>query len=310
MDDSKIMMATSLPKVHDSCTVLVVDDDPVCLGELLETVKNLGYPALSAANGFDALRQIAVTPDVGIVVTDVDMPTMDGISLISEILKRFSATRPIVTLVVTGYSSLQIATSAMQSQAVDLLSKPVSVDALAAALRRAFSYQLSLAFQFQIKTFTEGIHLPVAIDRLALPNIAPTEPEMQRFVQMLLKIQHSKSKFFDTSVLAGPPWEVLLILAEASLRGEAISASKASASTLMPLCSVLRHVNNLVAAALVQRKADPMDKRSFLLELEPSALAQMQRYLESAWKLQQRLRDAKLTSPDYLTNSSNDMHYT
>jgi len=78
----------------------------------------------------------------------------------------------------------------------------------------------------------------------------------------------------------------LLDLAEASLRGEAVPASSASATTLVPLSTALRHVNNLVEAGLVRRWTDPKDKRRTLLELEPHAKAAMHRYLENAWKLQ------------------------
>ena len=106
---------------------------------------------------------------------------------------------------------------------------------------------------------------------------------------MLLKFQHDKFKFFDPAVLSGPSWEILLDITEASLRGEAIPASAASATTLVPLSTALRHVNNLVDAGLVRRWIDPTDKRRTLLELEPHALVAMQRYLESAWKLQRQV---------------------
>jgi DNA-binding MarR family transcriptional regulator len=87
-------------------------------------------------------------------------------------------------------------------------------------------------------------------------------------------------------VLARPSWEILLDITEASLRGEAVPASSASATTLVPLTTALRHVNNLVEAGLVRRWIDPTDKRRTLLELEPHALAAMQSYLASAWQLQ------------------------
>ena len=103
---------------------------------------------------------------------------------------------------------------------------------------------------------------------------------------MLLKFQHNRSKFFDPVVLAGPSWEILLDIAESTLRGEAVPASSASASTDVPLSTALRHVNNLVDAGLVRRWTDPTDKRRSLLELAPDAVTTMQCYLETAWKLQ------------------------
>lgn len=276
----------TLPKAQKGCTILVVDDDPACLDEYRDAIANLGYPVVCAANAPDALKKIADSPDIGVVMTDLEMPAMDGISLLSEIANRFSPNRPIVTLVITGHSSLQVATKAMRSQATDMLSKPVSMEELAEALRRASAHHFTMSNRFQITALTKRLDPPVVRERKTKTDAPPTGSELQSFIQMLLKFQHNKSKYFDPAVLSGPSWEILLDITEASLRGEAVPASSASATTLVPLSTALRHVNNLVDAGLVRRWTDPKDKRRTLLELEPHALAAMQRYLESAWKLQ------------------------
>lgn len=268
------------------CTILVVDDDPACLGEYCDAITNLGYNVRSATSAPDALKQIVESHEIGVVITDLEMPSMDGISLLSEISNRFALNRPIVTLVLTGHSSLQVATKAMQSQAIDLLSKPVSIEQLAEALRRASAHHFATANRFQITALTKRLDPPVVRDQKAKQDNIPTEEELQAFTRMLLKFQHNKSKFFDPAVLTGPSWEILLDIAEATLRGESVPASSAAAATHIPLSTALRHVNNLVDAGLVRRWTDPTDKRRSLLELEPHAVAAMQRYLETAWKLQ------------------------
>jgi FixJ family two-component response regulator/DNA-binding MarR family transcriptional regulator len=273
-------------KASKGCTVLVVDDDPACLDEYCDAIANLGYNVRSATSAPDALKQIAESQEIGVVITDLEMPSMDGISLLSEISNRFALNRPIVTLVLTGHSSLQVATKAMQSQAIDLLSKPVSIEQLAEALRRASAYHFAMANRFQITALTKRLDPPVVRDQKAKQDNTPTEEELQAFTRMLLKFQHNKSKFFDPAVLTGPSWEILLDIAEATLRGESVPASSAAAATHIPLSTALRHVNNLVDAGLVRRWIDPTDKRRSLLELEPHAVAAMQRYLETAWKLQ------------------------
>ena len=118
-------------------TVLVVDDDQDCLDEYREAVSNLGYAVRCAESTPAALSQISKHPDIGIVLTDLKMPEMDGNTLLSEIAIRFKPYRPIVTLVTTGHSSLDAAVLAMQSQASDFLTKPVSMPDLASALLRA-----------------------------------------------------------------------------------------------------------------------------------------------------------------------------
>lgn len=276
----------ALKQASKGCTILVVDDDPACLDEYCDAIANLGYTVGSASSAPDALKQIAESSEIGVVITDLEMPAMDGMSLLSEISNRFSPHRPIVTLLLTAHSNLQVATKAMQSQATDLLTKPVSTEQLAEALRRASAHYFTAAYRFQITALTKRLDPPILRDRSAKQDIKPTEEELQAFTRMLLKFQHNKSKFFDPAVLTGPSWEILLDITEATLRGESVPASSASASTHVPLSTALRHVNNLVEAGLVQRWTDPNDKRRTLLKLEPHAVIAMQRYLETAWKLQ------------------------
>jgi len=214
------------------------------------------------------------------------MPTMDGMSLLSEIAHRFSPNRPIISLVLTGHSSLQVATKAMQVQATDLLSKPVSTEQLADALRRASAHYFATAYRFQMRTLTKRSDPPDHRDRPAKQGHKPSKEELQTFTRMLLKFQHNKYKFFDPAVLTGPSWEILLDITDATLRGEAVPASSASATTHVPLSTALRHINGLVEAGLVRRWTDPKDKRRKLLMLEDHATIAMQRYLEAAWKLQ------------------------
>jgi len=246
----------------------------------------LGYTTKAVANAPDALHQIAETPDIGIVITDLEMPTMDGMSLLSEIAHRFSPNRPIISFVLTGHSSLQVATKAMQVQATDLLSKPVSTEQLADALRRASAHYFATAYRFQMRTLTKRSDPPDHRDRPAKQGHKPSKEELQTFTRMLLKFQHNKYKFFDPAVLTGPSWEILLDITDATLRGEAVPASSASATTHVPLSTALRHINGLVEAGLVRRWTDPKDKRRKLLMLEDHATIAMQRYLEAAWKLQ------------------------
>lgn len=270
-------------------TVLIVDDDQDCLDEYREAVSALGYAVKCSNSAPAALTQISQNSDIGIVLTDLKMPDMDGNTLLSEIAIRFKPYRPIVTLVATGYSTLNSAVVAMQSQATDFLTKPVSMSDLASALLRA-SAKLSIsaaAYQSPDRLNNAASHPGANTDKaLTHRDDKPNEDDLLAFIKLLFKYHHNKAKFFDTATLTGPSWEILLDLAEANLRGQPVPASSASASTLVPLSTALRHVNNLVEAGLVRRWVDPSDKRRTLLELEPEAKSLMQRYLETAWKFQ------------------------
>lgn len=264
--------------------VLLVEDDLACLDECGETLANLGYEVKTASDALGALKIIAEDPSIGIVLTDLNMPGMDGLTFLEELSLRFMPQRPIVALVLTAVPTLEAATLAMRSHAVDFLSKPVSAETLAAALRRASANLAALATKFQIVELAKN----PANDEEAADEEQPAVPsssELQDFVGRLLKHQQNRAKFFDPDVFSGPSWDILLDLAEANFRGTPVAASSVCASTQVPLSTALRHVNSLVEAGLVKRWTDPSDKRRKMLELAPEASELMKKYLETSWKI-------------------------
>jgi CheY-like chemotaxis protein len=66
-------------------TVLVADDSPVIRDLLSEALRSHGLRVLEAADGEEALAILAAHPEVRLLVTDVEMPRLDGIGLIREV---------------------------------------------------------------------------------------------------------------------------------------------------------------------------------------------------------------------------------
>jgi FixJ family two-component response regulator/DNA-binding MarR family transcriptional regulator len=270
------------------CHVLIVDDDPICLEEYAELLESLGYHCQQAADAGTALRLISNDLRIGIVLTDLLMPEMDGLTLLEELSNRFMATRPLQAIVVTGQTSLDLAISAMRSNAVDFLEKPVSLQSLSAALRRASARWSRLAAAFQLQALAQTGAAPTSdygYRRDPSASNKPTIDDLQNFASQMMKDRQIRSKYFDAQILNGPAWDILIDLAAAGLQGRAVPTSSACASTQAPFSTALRHVNQLVEAGLVKRTIDPGDKRRTLLELEPEALEQMTRYLASSWEM-------------------------
>jgi len=273
--------------VSSQCHVVIVDDDPQCLVEYRELVEALGYPCHQASDAASALRLIASDPRIGLVITDVRMPGMDGLTLLEELSERFMSARPLVAIVITGQSSIDTAVCAMRSSAVDMLEKPISLEGLSASLRRATSRWARLSAQFKLLALSQTARRAEPVVAAPAPEISRRQPsvdELQSFAARIMKDRQSRSKFFDPQILSGPAWDILLDLAAAGLKGEPVPTSSACASTQVPLSTALRHVNQLVEAGLVKREADPGDRRRTLLELEPHALELMTRYLTSSWE--------------------------
>ena len=106
--------------------ILVVDDDPQMRSALKEAIQRIGYGVDACENGQEAIGRISRT-GYSLVVTDMKMPGMDGLSLLREIRRR-CATQPVI--VITGYATVENAVETMREGATDYLLKPFSFDAL------------------------------------------------------------------------------------------------------------------------------------------------------------------------------------
>lgn len=67
--------------------ILIVDDSVTVRKLLIHTLKPRNYTCVEACDGFDALEKLAFNPDIRLVISDLNMPNMDGIELIGTIRK-------------------------------------------------------------------------------------------------------------------------------------------------------------------------------------------------------------------------------
>lgn len=101
-------------------TILVVDDDPDILRLMVMRLRAAGYDTIAVSNGEAALAHIALnSPDL--VITDLRMPGMDGMSLFNAIR---SIKPNIPVIIVTAHGSQVEALNAIQRGVFDFLTKP------------------------------------------------------------------------------------------------------------------------------------------------------------------------------------------
>jgi two-component system response regulator AtoC len=111
--------------------LLLVDDDRAVLYALSEVLRERGHHVTAVSSGKEAL---AVLDQADAVLTDLAMPEMDGLQLLSAALAR-DATLPVVLL--TAHGSERVAVSAMKAGAYDYLRKPFDIDEVAVVMERA-----------------------------------------------------------------------------------------------------------------------------------------------------------------------------
>jgi signal transduction histidine kinase len=120
--------------------ILIVDDDAALLEALPEALRLRmdGIEIETCDSASAALDRIA-SNDYDAIVTDIKMPGMDGLALLSEIKKRRPATP---TLLITGHGEHDLAVQALRGGAYDFIQKPIDRDYFVASLNRAIAMRV------------------------------------------------------------------------------------------------------------------------------------------------------------------------
>ena len=134
-------MSVSLPEGQSarSASILVVDDEPD-VAELFRQrfrreTRQGTYVMHFAASGEQALERLAgeIEPQLIVILSDINMPGMDGLTLLSEIKQRFP---DLPVMMITAYGDDERRRRAAEHGAADFLTKPVDFDHLKAQLRQ------------------------------------------------------------------------------------------------------------------------------------------------------------------------------
>jgi len=152
--------------------ILVVDDEKAIRDFLYQALTRLGgFVVELAENGEEALKKIE-KEDFDLVLTDMKMPRMDGLQLISEIAKFKPET---LMVLLTGHGTIESALEAMKRGASDYLPKPINLDEMLMRLRKVLE------------------------ERQRFISLKDYAAELERANQELKKIDEMKSEFVSVA---------------------------------------------------------------------------------------------------------------
>jgi putative two-component system response regulator len=119
--------------------VLVVDDEKILVEEICEGFADKGIATTGAINGEAAISIFSQLPRglVTVLLTDISMPGRNGLSLIELLRSDISGTTAAEVVIMTGAGNLELAVDALRAKVYDFVSKPVRLEELARAVRRA-----------------------------------------------------------------------------------------------------------------------------------------------------------------------------
>ena len=147
---------------------ILVADDEMDLEMLIkqkfrQKIREQQYEFIFAVNGIDALEKIQQHPDVDIVLSDINMPEMDGLTLLS----RLNESSPLIkAVIVSAYGDMDNIRTAMNRGAFDFITKPINFEDLSVTMEKTINH----VFQIRetIKAIKENNILKMYVDETVL----------------------------------------------------------------------------------------------------------------------------------------------
>lgn len=160
--------------------VLIVDDEPVQLRLTEEVASRAGFNTITARDGNEALSLLRSDSGIRVMVLDLVMPELDGMSVL-EAMRRENINVPVI--VQTAQSSMETIVSAMRAGATDFFVKPVAPERLTISLNNAIALN-----RLETCVRTERARLSGTIN---IEDIVTHGPEMDRVIMLVQKAARS-----------------------------------------------------------------------------------------------------------------------
>ena len=173
---------------------LLIVDDERGIREMLEIyLRREGYDVLTAEDGETALAQCHKTP-FDVVIADIKMPRMDGISLLNKV-KEFSPET--IFIMITAFASFETAKESMKKEAYDYITKPFDVEEVKKKIEAALAKRAE-----QAPTASEqGLpskSAPAGDEGPQFENLLGTSPEMKKIFDLIPRAAAAKTNVLIT----------------------------------------------------------------------------------------------------------------
>ncbi len=167
-------------------TIVLADDDETICRMIEYHLGRAGYETTVTLDGRDALLKVEEGhPDI--LITDVRLPGIDGIELVSRV---HSLDPRCMIIVITAHGSIETAVDAMKRGAFDFLTKPFSRDDILRVVEKAVQVH---------SLVDENIHLrSLALERYHFDRLITSSPAMRRLIETAARVAQTESTVLIT----------------------------------------------------------------------------------------------------------------
>ncbi|MCF6285073.1 MAG: response regulator [Candidatus Hydrogenedentes bacterium] len=170
------------PATLNPVRMLIVDDEPdleaLIRQKFRKKIRQGDYSVVFAGNGQEALETLSANPEIDIILTDINMPVMDGLTLLTRLAEREELFKAVV---ISAYGDMDNIRTAMNRGAFDFITKPIDFADLEITIEKTAAEILTLkeGQEASRKLIAVSHELEVAarIQESILPKIFPPFPE-------------------------------------------------------------------------------------------------------------------------------------
>lgn len=240
--------------------ILVVDDEPD-LQELIRQkfrnkIKANEYEFHFAENGVEALKKIANDTTIDLVLTDINMPVMDGLTLLSKINELNN--KLLKSIIVSAYGDMENIRTAMNRGAYDFITKPIDLKDLEITIEKSLKeidlFKQAMVSHNKLVALQQELDIATIIQTSILPRTFPAFPDRKEFdiFAKMLPAKEVGGDLYDFFLI--DKYRLGVVIGDVSGKGIAAALLMAVCKTLlkataykgMPADNILSEVNNIL----------------------------------------------------------------
>jgi len=156
--------------------ILVVDDEPdlklLIQQKFRRQIRDGRYDFLFAHNGVEALAQLDANPNVDLVLSDINMPEMDGLTLLTKLP---ASPNQLKAVMVSAYGDLQNIRTAMNRGAFDFVTKPIDFEDLEVTIQKTVDELMKIRDGLKARSELLAIRRELEVARTIQQSILPRD---------------------------------------------------------------------------------------------------------------------------------------
>ena len=240
--------------------ILVVDDEPDLQALIRQKFRNKikanEYEFHFAENGAEALERLTIDGSIDLILTDINMPVMDGLTLLSKINDLNK--KELRSVIVSAYGDMENIRTAMNRGAYDFVTKPIDLKDLEVTIEKSLKeieqYKVALLAHDKLVALKQELDIAKIIQTSMLPKSFPAFPGRKEFdiYARMIPAKEVGGDLYDYFLI--DKYRVGIIIGDVSGKGVAAAILMAVCKTLLratalkgiPADDVLTEVNRII----------------------------------------------------------------